>query len=53
MFVNLLYCFVIFIIHKQETTQVGQEINIFGYNCNDVEMAGDTYLLNTTLCWVY
>ena len=25
----------------------------FGYNGNGVEMAGDTYLLNTTLCWVF
>ena len=23
-----------------------------GFNCNSVEMAGDTYSLNTTLCWV-
>ena len=31
----------------------GPETNIFGYKCNGVEMAGDTYSLNTTLCWVY
>ena len=28
------------------------EVNIFGYKCNCVEIAGDTYLLNTTLFWV-
>ena len=27
-------------------------MNIFGYNCNGVKMEGDTYQLNTTLCWV-
>ena len=27
-------------------------MNMFGYNCNGVEMAGDTYSFNTTLCWV-
>ena len=26
-------------------------MNMFGYNCNDVEMAGHTYSLNTTLYW--
>ena len=41
-----------FIVHKLETTKKGPEINIFGYKCNGVEMAGDTYSLNTTLCWV-
>ena len=39
--------------HKVETTQAGLEMNIFGYKCNGVEMAGDTYSLNMTLCWVY
>ena len=28
-------------------------MNIFGYNYNGVEMVGDRYSLNTTLCWVY
>ena len=41
-----------FLTHKVEKTQVGPERNIFGYNKNGVEMAGDTYLLNTTLSWV-
>ena len=27
-------------------------MNTFCYNCNGVEMVGDTYSLNTTLCWV-
>ena len=36
-----------------ETTQVGPEINIVGYNCNGIGMVGDTYSLNMTLCWVY
>ena len=43
----------IFIIHKLGTTQVGPETNIFGYSCNGVEMAGDMYSLNTTLCCVF
>ena len=34
------------------TTQVGPEMNSFCQNCNGVEMAGDTYSLKTTLCWV-
>ena len=42
----------IFITQKVETTQAGPQINIFCYKCNWVEMAGDTYPLNTTLCWV-
>ena len=42
----------IFIVHKRETTKDGLEINIFGYKLYGVEMAGDTYSLNTTLCWV-
>ena len=29
---------------------MGPGMNIFGYNRNGIEMAGDT--LNTTLCWV-
>ena len=40
-------------LHKLKTTQVGPEMNTFGYNCNGVEMAGDTHWLKTTLCWVY
>ena len=36
----------IFMIHKLLTTQVGPEMNIYCYNCNGVEMAGDTYTLN-------
>ena len=43
----------IFRIHKLETTQEGPEVNIFGYKCNGVGMVGDTYSLNTTLCWVH
>ena len=27
-------------------------MNIFVYNYNGIEMAGDMYSLNTTLCWV-
>ena len=41
-----------FVIHMVEATQVGLDMNIFGYNCNSVEMAGNTYSMNTTLCWV-
>ena len=32
--------------------QVGPEMNSFGYKCYGVEVADDTYLLNTTLPWV-
>ena len=40
------------IVHKLETIQVGPvKCKIFGSNCNGVEMAGDKYLLNITLCW--
>ena len=35
-----------------ETTQVGLEMSMFGYNCKLVQMAGHTYLLNTALFWV-
>ena len=38
-----------FIIHKLQTTQVGPEMNIYGYNYDGVEMAGNTLSLNTTL----
>ena len=41
----------IFLKHKLETTQVDPEINIFGYDCNGIKMAGGTYSLNTTLCF--
>ena len=51
-FANISQCFQIFIIHKLETIQVGPEMNIFGYSTNGVEMGGDMYTLNTTLCWV-
>ena len=43
----------IFVTHKAETTRAGLEMNIFGYKCNCVEIAGDTYSLNMTLCWDY
>ena len=39
--------------HKQETTQVGPGMNFLGFNCNGVEIAGDTYSLKTTLCWIF
>ena len=40
-------------IHKLDTIQVVLGMNIFGYNHNGLKIGGDTYLLNTTLCWVF
>ena len=38
---------------KLDTTQVGEEIKKYGYNCTGIKMAGNTYWLNMTLCWVH
>ena len=46
---DYIICFKVYIIHKFETTQVGPE---FFFTIVGVEMAGDMYSLNTTLCWV-
>ena len=40
------------LLHKLETTQVGPGINIFCDNSNGIKMAGNTYSLNMTMCWV-
>ena len=48
----------IIMLRDFHSTQAGDklsrpiEIYIIGYNCNGVKMAGDRYLLNTTLFWV-
>ena len=33
-------------------SSIGPGMNIFGYNCNTIEMANDAYSVNMTLCWV-